>query len=176
MSLVWLAMVPAVGQLLGAWINPEVVRLCFLDHAHKSVSDERIKVVVRCVMNYRSWGSVLLLLAGNALATDLPDDSIFSRYSVKPEELPAVEGEKSVQADPPAEKFNIRDPQPWITVKEPDARHQLMTGNSGLEQMVKRDAERCRREQQNFLRRGEQFPLDCGDDGIGVTIGPWNLD
>ena len=93
-----------------------------------------------------------LLACASAMA-ELPDRSILSRYGIASDQLPAGQVDKSVETPSGKSYFKVPPVGSWGAVIPSDAMKPPMTGNISIDQSAQQDHERCRRTQNQALRR-----------------------
>lgn len=105
-------------------------------------------------MNKKNTVAALMcILASTSAMAELADQSILSRYGIASDQLPAGQASESVEASSGKSHFRVPPVAPWGVVIPSDAMKPPMTGNISIDQSAQQDHERCRRTQNQALRR-----------------------
>jgi len=105
-------------------------------------------------MNKKNTVAALVyVLASTSAMAELPDQSILSRYGIASDQLPVGQADGSVDASSGKFHFKVPPMGPWGVVTPSDAMKPSMTGNISIDHAVQQDQERCRRAQNEALRR-----------------------
>jgi hypothetical protein len=120
-------------------------------------------------------GLALVLMAGSAMAEDLPQQSILKRYGVTPDQLPAAAQATEKEAQPePGSRFHIDAERPWASVTLGEGKKPETTGNISIDNAAAREFERCQRVRGELRKRGEQHYISCDNSVPGQNSAPWS--
>ncbi|WP_181287085.1 hypothetical protein [Pseudomonas brassicacearum] len=112
--------------------------------------------------------ALVCILASTSAMAELPDQSILSRYGIASDQLPTGQADETVDASSGKSHFKVPLIGPWGVVVPSDAMKPPMTGNISIDQSVQQDQERCRRMQNEALRRNGGWGGWAGCPSISI--------
>ncbi|NWA26698.1 hypothetical protein HX870_23195 [Pseudomonas gingeri] len=102
-------------------------------------------------------GVGLTLSACIAVGEPLPESSLLGRYGVTPEQLPAAADAPKAEQTPPS-LFQLKPEAPLVSLRFSEQVPPESVGNITIDNMARRDHERCLRLQGELLKREAAWP------------------